>query len=98
MAVVPAGPPNSYLNSQQGCPTYSSLDGVDPRLMLVELLVHLLSVLSGHRIDLHQRRRLAVGDFLRVGGRGRLALSQVARWTFAHRDESMILIDDEMKT
>lgn len=54
--------------------------------MLVELLVHFLSVLCRHRIDLHQSCRITIGDLFRVESTG-FPLSQVARrpTSCAHR-------------
>ena len=48
IAVTPTGPPNSYLASDSCLET-------DSRLVLVQLLVHLLAVLCRNSIDFEQR-------------------------------------------
>lgn len=47
--------------------------------MLVELLIHLLSVFGGYSVDLHQSGGLTIGDLFRIQIAG-LAFPQIARW------------------
>jgi len=75
IAAVPAGPPNSYLHIKIISKTKLKYS----RLVLIELLVHLLTVLSGPSIDLHHSCRLSICDLFRIENSLRLSLSQVAR-------------------
>ena len=76
IAAVPAGPPNSYLTS--AFRHHLELND-DLRLVLIELLVHLLTVLGGPSVDLHHSCRLTLCDLFRIENSLRLSLPQVAR-------------------
>lgn len=65
IAVTPTGPPNSYLRRVSSV-ELDKARSCNSRLMLVELLVHLLAVLCRDRVDFHQCGRLSAGHDLRV--------------------------------
>jgi hypothetical protein len=75
IAAVPAGPPNSYLSIS----IILDIKLEYSRLVLIELLVHLLTVLSGPSVNLHHSCRLTICDLFRVEYSLRLSLPQIAR-------------------